>query len=319
MSTFVFSYSPQDANGIVTVTVTRTVNTTNPNRSETLTATLGGTATYGSTGSGDYTLVDGQGLVSGGNPLTLRFNDGTVNQLTFTLDMRADLVTESPETVNFNFTSNRGAVTLTNNTFTITDAIECFMPGTMILTPSGEVAVETLKIGDLVLTHDGRSEPVRWMGRHTVSTVFADKLKTLPVRIKANALDDNVPSRDLLVSPGHAILVDGALVQAAALINGSSIIQETDVPQVFTYHHVELAGHSLIVAENTPAETFVDNVERARFDNAAEYAELYPDAAPIAEMDLPLAMSQRQVASATRRRLSQRGVALYGKALAIAG
>ena len=124
MSTFVFSYSPQDANGIVTVTVTRTVNTTNPNQSETLTATLGGTATYGSTGSGDYTLTDAQGLVSGGNPLTLRFNDGTVNQLTFTLDMRADLVTESPETVNFNFTSNRGAVTLTNNTFTITDAID---------------------------------------------------------------------------------------------------------------------------------------------------------------------------------------------------
>ena len=300
MANFAFTYSAPDANGIVTVTVTRTGGRGN----EPVTIATSGTATNGA----DYSI----------SPTTLSFGTNS-NVLTFTLDMSADGITESPETVTFSLTGAKGTPTYSTNTFTITDAIECFMPGTMILTPSGEVAVETLKIGDLVMTHDGRSEPVRWMGRHTVSTVFADKLKTLPVRIKAGALDDNVPSRDLLVSPGHAILVDGALVQAAALINGSSIIQETDVPQVFTYHHVELAGHSLIVAENTPAETFVDNVERARFDNAAEYAELYPDAAPIAEMDLPLAMSQRQVASATRRRLSQRGVALYGKALAIAG
>jgi len=275
------------------------------------TITISPQSTSTATLNTDYTL----------SATTLTWATSSTNPIskTFVIDMAADGITEPSELINFRFTSTKSTTTAFTKTFTITDAIECFMPGTMILTPSGEVAVETLKIGDLVMTHDGRSEPVRWMGRHTVSTVFADKLKTLPVRIKAGALDDNVPSRDLLVSPGHAILVDGALVQAAALINGSSIIQETDVPQVFTYHHVELAGHSLIVAENTPAETFVDNVERARFDNAAEYAELYPDAAPIAEMDLPLAMSQRQVASATRRRLGQRGVALYGKALAIAG
>ena len=297
MSTFTISYSAPNAAGQVTVTVERTSGAGN----ETLSISTAGSATFNT----DYTL----------SASSLSFSN-SVSIRSFVIDMAADGISEGSETINFTFNSNKSNFT---SSFTITDAIECFMPGTMILTPSGEVAVETLKIGDLVMTHDGRSEPVRWMGRHTVSTVFADKLKTLPVRIKAGALDDNVPSRDLLVSPGHAILVDGALVQAAALINGSSIVQETDVPQVFTYHHVELADHSLIVAENTPAETFVDNVERARFDNAAEYAELYPDAAPIAEMDLPLAMSQRQVASATRRRLGQRGVALYGKALAIAG
>jgi hypothetical protein len=248
--------------------------------------------------------------------------DNQNNTATFTIDMVADGITEGSETITFGGSSNRPGTPVFDpgsRTFTITDATECFMPGTMIMTPNGEVAVESLKIGDVVLTHDGRAEAIRWMGRHTVSTVFGDKLKTLPIRIKAGALDENVPSRDLLVSPGHAILVDGALVQAAALVNGTSIVQETDVPQVFTYHHIELADHSLVVAENTPAETFVDNVERARFDNYAEYVALYPNAEPIAEMDLPLARAHRQVASATRRRLTQRGVALYGKSLAAAG
>jgi len=302
MPAFTFSYSPPDANGIVTVTVQRAENA----GTDTLTIVPTGTATLGT----DYTL----------SVTTLTFGNGSNRTQTFTIDMAADGITEGNETIEFSFTGgNDGANTYTNNTFTITDAIECFMPGTMIMTPDGEVAVESLKIGDLVLTHDGRSEAIRWMGRHTVSAVFGDRLKTLPIRIRAGALDDNVPSRDLLVSPGHAILVDGALVQAAALVNGTSIIQEQDVPKSFTYYHIELADHALVIAENTPAETFVDNVERERFDNYAEYVALYPDAQPIPEMDLPLARAHRQVASATRRRLNQRGLALHGRGLAIAG
>lgn len=301
MATYTFSYGPQDANGKVTVTVVRSGGTGNDN----VNIVTSGTATNGT----DYTL----------STTTLTFGNGADNTKTFVLDMAADGIAESPESVTFTLANYKGSASYANNTFTITDAIECFMPGTMILTPNGEVAVETLKIGDLVLTHDGRAEAIRWMGRHTVSTVFGDKLKTLPIRIRAGALGENVPSRDLLVSPGHAILVDGALAQAAALVNGTSIVQEANVPQVFTYHHIELADHSLVMAENTPAETFVDNVERERFDNYAEYVSLYPNARPIPEMDLPLARAHRQVASATRRRLNQRGLALYGKSLAAAG
>ncbi len=55
----------------------------------------------------------------------------------------------------------------------------CFMAGTMIRTPNGEVAVETLKRGDLVLTNDGRSVPVDWLGIQTVSLRFADKMRVL--------------------------------------------------------------------------------------------------------------------------------------------
>ena len=109
----------------------------------------------------------------------------------------------------------------------------CFYGGTMVATPAGEVAVETLKRGDLVLTIDGRALPVTWLGQQTLSRLFTDPLRALPIRIKAGALADSVPTRDLLVSPDHAILVDGALIQAGALVNGTSIVREEQCSDEF--------------------------------------------------------------------------------------
>ena len=57
----------------------------------------------------------------------------------------------------------------------------CLMPGTKIRTPKGEITVETLSRGDLVVTTDGRAAPVAWIGRCTVSTRFADPLRVLPI------------------------------------------------------------------------------------------------------------------------------------------
>jgi hypothetical protein len=187
----------------------------------------------------------------------------------------------------------------------------CFMPGTLVATPSGERAVETLRAGELVLTADGRAAPVRWLGRQTVSTRFADPLRVLPVRVVAGALGENLPARDLLVSADHALLVDGVLVQAGALVNGSTIRREAGVPEVFTYWHVELADHALVLAEGVPAETFIDNVARLAFDNWDEH-EAAGSEAPIAEMELPRAKSARQVPAATRRRLADRAALLLG-------
>ena len=196
----------------------------------------------------------------------------------------------------------------------------CFCAGTMIRMPQGEVAVETLRRGDLVCTQDGRVVPVDWLGIQTVSTIFADKLRVLPIRIKAGALGENVPARDLLVSPDHAILVEGALIQAGALINGTSIVRESNVPTRFTYYHVEVDDHSLILAENTPAETFVDNVDRLGFDNWAEHQALYPEGKSISELPYPRAKSHRQVPVAIRVRLGERaqliGAVIDGAAVA---
>lgn len=194
----------------------------------------------------------------------------------------------------------------------------CFYPGTMIATPSGDVAVETLSIGDLVLRQDGSAASVRWMGRNTASTFFGDSNKVLPIRIRKDALAENVPSRDLLVSPDHAVLVDDILVQAGALVNGSSIVRETDVPPKFVYYHIELADHALIMAENTPSETFIDNVDRMAFDNWAEHEALYGDRPALTELGLPRAKSPRQMPAATRRRLAERATQLGYAALTVA-
>ena len=188
----------------------------------------------------------------------------------------------------------------------------CFMRGTMIRTPEGELPVESLKPGDSVATTDGRAVPVRWVGRQTIHMTFADPIRVAPIRIKAGALDENVPARDLLLSPDHAILVDGVLIQAGALVNGVSIVRETDVPEVFTYYHVEVDDHSLIMAQNVPAETFVDNVDRLAFDNWAEHEALYPNGRSIAEMDFPRAKASRQVPRSIRERLSERSGRLFG-------
>ena len=183
--------------------------------------------------------------------------------------------------------------------------VVCFLAGTRIATPTGEAAVEDLAIGDLVLTADGRTAPVRWVGVQSVVTFFADRLRTFPVRIMAGALGEGLPVRDLLVSPDHALMLDGVLVQAGALVNGTTILRETAMPERFTYFHVELDDHSLILAEGVPAETFVDNVTRRRFDNFAEYEALYGDTgATIAEMDVPRVKSARQLPAALRERLA---------------
>lgn len=167
----------------------------------------------------------------------------------------------------------------------------CFYPGTHIATPDGESVVEALRAGDLVQTENGPMQ-IRWLGQSHVDMRFADKLRVLPIRITAGALGDGLPVRDLLLSPDHALFIDGLLVQAAALVNGVGIYREHDVPEQFTYYHVELASHELLLAEGVQTESFVDNVDRMHFHN---WDDRNAPAAPILEMPYPRAKSWRQL------------------------
>jgi hypothetical protein len=254
--------------------------------------------------AGDEIVVKGP-VSTGGD--TVSFSGGV-------LTVKHNNTVEETIKLSGNYTGQNFSISYNSATATDTITVTCFMPGTLIATPHGEVAVEKLRRGDLVTTSTGQNVPITWLGRQTVSTRFADPLRVLPIRIAAGALADNLPARDLLLSPDHAILLDGVLVQAGALVNGTTIVRETAVPETFTYYHVEAEDHALILAENTPAETFIDNVDRLNFDNWAEHEALYPQGKPLNEMALPRAKAIRQVPQRIRQRLAERALQLAKKA-----
>lgn len=206
----------------------------------------------------------------------------------------------TPESLTIALTGSFTAADFTfSSTGTRTDIVTCFYPGTRIATPDGEVPVESLTAGDLIRTADGKILPVRWLGRSDVSTRFADRLRVLPIRITAGALGNGLPRRDLLLSPDHAVFLDDILLQAAALVNGTSIRREHGVPECFSYYHVELATHELLLAEDMAVESFVDNVDRMHFAN---WDERTAPTEPIMEMPYPRVKSWRQLP----RRLKER-------------
>ncbi len=168
-----------------------------------------------------------------------------------------------------------GQISVTNDG-TNTFITACFATGTRIATSHGAVAVEALREGDLVVTASGRLAPVRWLGhRHTRLARHPNPHDVMPVRIRAGALSEGAPSHDLVLSPDHAVLIDGRLVPARHLVNGVSVVQETR--EAVTYWHVELDRHDVIIAEGMACESYLDTGNRAAFENADGPAELHPD------------------------------------------
>ena len=156
----------------------------------------------------------------------------------------------------------------------------CFVAGTRILTPTGERTIESLLRGDIVLTlSDGRlsAQPVRWVGHRRIDLVRHPRPETVaPIRIEHGAFADNVPHRDLLVSPDHAIFVDGMLICARQLVNGSTIRREKGGSSV-DYYHVELDEHAILLAEGLPTESYLDTGNRGFFANAGPPLVLHPN------------------------------------------
>jgi hypothetical protein len=197
------------------------------------------------------------------------------------------------------------------STFTAANFAFCFAAGTGIKTPKGEVRVETLAIGDLVLTAEGASVPIKWIGRQTVSTRFGPAERLTPVRFAAGSLGDGLPHADLTVTADHGMLVDGVICHAGALVNGESItrVPLAEMGETYTVYHIETEAHEIILANGTPAETFIDNVSRRVFDNYAEFEALFGDVPEMEELPYPRAMSARQVPERIRAKLAGKAVA----------
>jgi len=166
------------------------------------------------------------------------------------------------------------------------NSIPCFVAGTMIQTPEGERPVESLKPGDLVLTHDEGPQPLRWIGQRRVAATgnFA------PVEIRAGTFGAH---RRLLVSPQHRILVrdalaellfgeDEVLIAAKYLVNGRSV--RVRPGGEVDYVHLLFDRHQVVFSEGLATESFLpgpqtnDLFERETMDEiCAIFPELDPE------------------------------------------
>ncbi len=151
----------------------------------------------------------------------------------------------------------------------LTEVAACFAAGTQILLEDGERPVEQIKPGDRVITENGRAAPVRWVGhRHVDLRHVSEKQDLYLVRIKASAFAANMPRRDLLVTQDHCIFIDGGLIPARMLVNDASIYLDQSIQQ-FTYYHLELDRHDILLAEGLPTESYLDTGNRGNFANVA--------------------------------------------------
>ncbi len=154
----------------------------------------------------------------------------------------------------------------------------CFLRGTTIRTDDGEVAVESLSIGDLVITQSGAARPVKWIGRRTYRSDAGTNWPShiFPIRVAKSALADNVPSVDLYLSPLHALYVDGVLIPVKHLVNGTTIRPAMpEGVEDIEYFHVELDSHDVIIAGGAPAETYRELDSREIFSNFAQFYRIY--------------------------------------------
>jgi microcystin-dependent protein len=174
------------------------------------------------------------------------------------------------------------AVTLSVANLPTEDQPPCFLAGTMVATPSGEILVERLAVGDLVLTLNGNAEPIVWIGTSRVLATPGRRNAATPIIVRKDALADNVPNRDLRVTKGHALYFreHDVLIPTEFLVNHRTIVWDQQAREVEVYH-IELATHDVLLANAAPAESYRDDGNRWLFQNADPHA-ILPERPPYA-------------------------------------
>jgi hypothetical protein len=144
--------------------------------------------------------------------------------------------------------------------------VPCFLAGTLIRTDQGWVEVEELRPGARVISMLGGISPVIWVGwRRIDAKTHPDLTSVLPVLVSAGSIAENVPFRDLYLSPDHSLFIDGVLIPIKYLINNESI-RQVYVDRI-EYYHVELGMHDIVEVNGLSAESFLDLGNRQSFAN----------------------------------------------------
>ncbi|MEH0196580.1 Hint domain-containing protein [Caulobacter sp. CCNWLY153] len=260
--------------------------------------------------SNDPSLRDYYVAYGYGNGYTITYQDAAGNNHTANLkDTDGDQVFDEINGRPGNPSPPTFPIVLTSDASTYV-APPCFAAGTLLRTERGEVAVEALEVGDQVVTASGESRPVIWIGMRKVACDRHPRRHEVdPIRVKAHAFGPGAPKRDLLLSPGHAVLIDGVLVPVGLLANGATIAQEPVVS--VHYYHVELDAHDVLMAEGVACESYLDDGNRQVFGNAPEHVALHGRLDPAAwETACAPVLREGPLLATLRRRLAERAVEL---------
>ena len=220
-------------------------------------------------GTENFTITNANISKGAGDPNQFTFSglspDQSFVSLTYSSQTPANFDFGSFQTTKANV-AQYGLVTPA--TVTSTNTTVCFCTGTLISTTRGDVAVETLTVGDVVMTSSGEHRSLKWIGHREVDVRNHPRPHEVhPICIAAHAFGEARPARDLYLSPGHAIcinVVGEVMIPAGALVNGTTIVQKE--VEAVTYWHVELdGGHNVIFAENLPCESYLEMGNRGFF------------------------------------------------------
>ncbi len=182
--------------------------------------------------------------------------------------------------------------------------VACFVTGTRIATPLGDMPVERIQPGDPVVLANGEVRPVKWVGYRDIDCDRHPRPHDVwPVRVQASAFGTERPRQDLWLSPDHAVFFNGGLIPIRYLLNGRTIAQ-IPCPRV-TYFHIELEHHAVLLANGLPCESYLDTGNRAAFANADGATQMHPDfaagvwdsraCAPLVRSGPHLAVAQRML------------------------
>lgn len=187
-----------------------------------------------------------------------------------------------------------GLITFANgDTLAMSDidrVVPCFTPGTAIATPKGEVAVEKLKVGDRILTRDNGIQKINWVAKKRLDYTQLKAVRQLrPILIRARAIGDGLPERDMLVSPSHRMLIvsnyaelyfgqSEVLISAKHML-GMEGVELSDQPYI-TYHHFMCDNHEIVLADGAWSESFQPadfNLKGFDADQRTELFQLFPE------------------------------------------
>lgn len=234
----------------------------------------------GTSGTLTITHLNGQ-AVAAGDIVTL--NSG--QQIKLNADGTVTVLGDGDTEV-FNFTY--GVESSTGQTdvgFVTVDSVPCFVAGTRIRTPEGEVAVEALRPGDLVLTKDEGAQPLRWIGMRRVAATGA----FAPIAIAADTFGRHGALR---LSPLHRVLIRDSLAEllfgeGEVLVAARDLVNDRTVRRIeggeVEYVHLLFDRHQLIWSEGLLTESFLPGPQTAHSFEAgivAEIRALFPEIDP---------------------------------------